>query len=91
MAGATYRLPLLKIILFIMLMSGYRLVAQAAADGDSGNGLEEDLQEKAPETGRARVPHVFVGVLARNVAYLLSNFFGGLEQLDYPKERMTIW
>ena len=91
MAGATYRLPLLKISLFIMLMSGYRLVAQAAADGDSSKGLEEDLQAKAPETGRARVPHVFVGVLARNVAYLLSNFFGGFEQLDYPKERMTVW
>ena len=56
------------------------------------NGESELIYEqRAHELGRERVPHVFVGILARNVAYLLSNFFGCLENLDYPKESMTIW
>ena len=56
-------------------------------EGESGMVIEQ----REAGLGRERVPHVFVGILARNVAYLLSNFFGCLENLDYPKESMTIW
>ena len=36
-------------------------------------------------------PHVFVALQARNSAYLLPNFFGCLENLDYPKDRISVW
>lgn len=36
-------------------------------------------------------PHVFIALQARNTAYLLPNFFGSLENLDYPKDRISLW
>ena len=36
-------------------------------------------------------PHVFISVLVRNRAYVLPNFFGYLENLDYPKDRISVW
>jgi len=34
---------------------------------------------------------VVVGVIARNTAHTLENFFGYLEALDYPKDRVQLW
>jgi len=45
----------------------------------------------AEEDGEEVPPHVFVSSLARNSAHLLPNFFGYLEHLDYPKNRMSVW
>ena len=45
----------------------------------------------AQEDGEEALPHVFVSILARNSAHLLPNFFGYLEQLDYPKDRISVW
>lgn len=39
----------------------------------------------------ARFPTVLVATLIRNKAHVLPYFFGQLENLDYPKERMAIW
>ena len=36
-------------------------------------------------------PHVFVSVLITNSLHLMPNFFGYLEGLDYPKDRISIW
>lgn len=36
-------------------------------------------------------PRVFIALQARNAAYLLPNFFGYLENLDYPKDRISVW
>ena len=36
-------------------------------------------------------PLVVVGILARNAAHILPNFLGYLENLDYPKHRMSLW
>ena len=47
-----------------------------------GRAAEEDGEE---------APHVFVSILARNSAHLLPNFFGYLEHLDYPKNRISVW
>lgn len=104
MASRTlYKLFLLKISLFILLLSSYRLQGTLASSQEENSELNEGekvrdngeseliYEQRAHELGRERVPHVFVGMLARNVAYLLSNFFGCLENLDYPKESMTIW
>ncbi|XP_052789249.1 glycosyltransferase 25 family member-like isoform X2 [Mya arenaria] len=37
------------------------------------------------------LPTVMVATLVRNKAYALPYFFGLLEKLDYPKDRMAIW
>ena len=34
---------------------------------------------------------VVVGIIARNTAHTLSNFFGYLEALDYPRDRVLLW
>jgi collagen beta-1,O-galactosyltransferase len=36
-------------------------------------------------------PHVFISVLVRNSMHVLPNFFGYLEGLDYPKDRISVW
>ena len=51
---------------------------------DSSNGSTGEEEEEQP-------PLVMVGILARNTAHTLHNFFGYLENLDYPKQRMAIW
>ena len=35
-------------------------------------------------------PLVFIAVLARNAGYLLPNYFGYIENLKYPKERIAV-
>jgi len=37
------------------------------------------------------LPTVMVATLVRNKAHVLPYFFGMLERLDYPKDRMAIW
>ncbi|XP_064395514.1 procollagen galactosyltransferase 2-like isoform X2 [Halichondria panicea] len=37
------------------------------------------------------LPSVFLAILARNSAHMLPNFFGYLENLDYPKDRISLW
>lgn len=52
------------------------LLLSSFVDGDINDGEKDPL--------------VFVAVLARNAGYLLSNYFGYLEKLDYPKERIAV-
>ena len=96
MALRTYRLSyVLKITLFILLLSSYRLEAQE--DSKSINTRLEDHETEPASFHRERgeqerrVPHVFLAVLVRNSAHMLTNFFGCVENLDYPKESMTVW
>ena len=49
----------------------------------SGAGVKDGTEGDAP--------HVFVALQARNCAHLLPNFFGYLENLDYPKKRISVW
>lgn len=67
-------------------------------DEGSGSGDElvpEDIVELVPgdivELEQEEDPVVMVGILARNTAHTLLNFLGYLENLDYPKHRMSIW
>ena len=48
-------------------------------NGDSSLEAAEDL------------PSVFLAILARNSAHMLPNFLGYLENLDYPKDRISLW
>ena len=45
----------------------------------------------AADDGGTDSPHVFVALQTRNSAHLLPNFFGYLENLDYPKKRISVW
>ena len=51
------------------------------AYGGSGDQAGFSHQEK---------PLVYFAVLARNAGYLLRNYFGYLEALNYPKERIVV-
>lgn len=37
------------------------------------------------------MPTVFVAILVRNKEHTLPYFFGYLERLDYPKNRISLW
>ena len=99
MAIRTYKLSLLKVSLFILLLSSYRLGTLADDDVnrsplDPDPGKEEQashLERQQHQLGGDRVPRVLLGILARNVAHMLPNFFGCVDNLDYPKESITIW
>ena len=45
----------------------------------------------AEQQESSHLPSVFVCVLARNCEHTLPNFLGYLEQLDYPKDRISVW
>ena len=45
-------------------------------------------EENSPE---GLAPHVFISVLVTNSMHLMRNFFGYLEGLDYPKDRISVW
>ncbi|XP_031561834.1 procollagen galactosyltransferase 2-like isoform X2 [Actinia tenebrosa] len=45
----------------------------------------------AEGTESAKDPTVLLSVIARNVAHLLPNWLGYIENLDYPKDRISIW
>ena len=64
----------------LLLCSRLPCVDVSSASADEGDGAQGPL-----------APHVFISVLARNSAYLLPNFFGYLENLDYPKDRISVW
>ena len=53
--------------------------------------LAENLDKFLSVVNRSSSPHVFISVLVTNSGYLLPNFFGYLEQLDYPKDRISVW
>ena len=36
-------------------------------------------------------PTVFLAVLVRNTAHMLPHWLAYIENLDYPKDRMSIW
>lgn len=52
---------------------------QGGASGASG--LDPDVAE----------PEVMLAILARNTAHTLPNFLGYVENLDYPKHKISVW
>jgi collagen beta-1,O-galactosyltransferase len=51
------------------------------------------LQDAGPSGvgSGVELPVVMVGILARNTAHTLPNFLGYFENLDYPKDRISVW
>lgn len=47
--------------------------------------------DESTENAQDEPPHVFMGILVRNQAHTLANFFGYIEKLDYPKNKITVW
>ena len=77
--AAMYK-SLAKLTLLVFLLCSVCTCTDSSVNADSEAGDEGDL-----------APHVFVALQARNSAYLLPNFFGYLENLDYPKDRISVW
>ena len=53
-----------------------------------------EAEESGPQlqdASREEVPLVMIGILARNAAHNLPNFLGYLDNLDYPKDRVSVW
>ena len=53
--------------------------------------IKADSAEKFYAAVEGLAPHVFISVLVRNSMHALPNFFGYLEGLDYPKDRISVW
>ena len=52
--------------------------------------IQQDNSDNATEFQLLK-PTIFVAVLVRNKAHSLPWFFGHLENLDYPKDRIALW
>ena len=50
---------------------------------DVVNNLSKELALKEPS--------VFLAIIARNSAHLLPTWLGYIENLDYPKHRISVW
>ena len=53
----------------------------------------EDEQQLLSDFNEYQVlaPRIFLPIIARNVEHSLPNWFGHLEKLDYPKDRIYLW
>lgn len=68
---------LFRIILFFSSLHTYLAVSDVVTD------LSEESEVKEPS--------VFLAIIARNAAHLLPNWLGYIENLDYPKNRISVW
>ena len=50
-----------------------------------------DVVYNLSKESAVREPSVFLAIIARNAANLLPNWLGYIENLDYPKNRMSVW
>ena len=50
-----------------------------------------DLVTDLSEESEMKEPRVFLAIIARNAAHLLPNWLGYIENLDYPKNRISVW
>ena len=75
--------PSTRVVKLIFLALLNCLSCSVSTTSSTSTGGADDADDVAP--------HVFVGLQARNNAFLLRNFFGYLENLDYPKDRMSMW
>ena len=53
--------------------------------------LTEETTEQRKTDFELLNPTIFVAVLVRNKAHTLPWFFGHLEHLNYPKDRLALW
>jgi len=74
----------LRLLLSVLLTSCCPVAVTSAADVD---GLAEG-PSKHPDRLSATV---VIAVLVRNKAYTLPYFLTALENLDYPKDRISLW
>ena len=58
----------------------------AYVSAEEGQKLLSDFNEY-----QVLAPRVFLPIIARNVEHSLPNWFGHLEKLDYPKDRIYLW
>lgn len=50
-----------------------------------------DVVTDLSEESEMKEPRVFLAIIARNAAHLLPNWLGYIENLDYPKSRISVW
>lgn len=50
-----------------------------------------DVVYNRSKESAVRDPSVFLAIIARNAAHLLPNWLAYIENLDYPKNRMSVW
>ena len=50
-----------------------------------------DVVYNLSKESAVREPSVFLAIIARNAAHLLPNWLGYIENLDYPKNRISVW
>ena len=50
-----------------------------------------DVVYNLSQESAVKEPSVFLAIIARNAAHLLPNWLGYIENLDYPKNRMSVW
>lgn len=50
-----------------------------------------DVVYNLSKESAVREPSVFLAIIARNAVHLLPNWLGYIENLDYPKNRISVW
>lgn len=50
-----------------------------------------DVVFNPPKESIMKDPTILLAIIARNAQHLLPNWLGYIENLDYPKDRMSVW
>jgi len=57
----------------------------------SADSKVSDVVYNLSKESELREPSVFLAIIARNAAHLLPNWLGYIDNLDYPKSRISVW
>lgn len=71
------------LFLITLFFTGLRTFSAESKVSDVVNNLSQESAVKEPS--------VFLAIIARNSAHLLPNWLGCIENLDYPKNRISVW
>ena len=57
----------------------------------SADSKVSDVVYNLSKESEVREPSVFLAIIARNAAHLLPNWLGYIDNLDFPKSRISVW
>jgi hypothetical protein len=80
---AEMEISTLRVLLVLLIFCGWTVVAVLVEDGLSNIWALGNSEKLAPT--------VVIAVLVRNKAYTLPYFLTALENLNYPKDRISLW
>ena len=76
----------MRLILILILL----LITLLTRADDETTIASEDVLKSSNLPSESDEPSIYLAIIARNAAHLLPNYLGYIEQLNYPKQQITV-